>query len=1590
MIQKLQFLYFIDTHTFIFFFFIFVISQSMLNRIFGSFKKSDTPVSKDVAPEVSSKDTTPPPVPTTISDKEFDAAVAASKNIADATNDDKLQLYALFKQATVGPCNTPKPGVFDVVGQAKWNAWKKLGDEDAMTSKCKYVALVRKFVKDSPVAVPSSDVVGDNVVDSSEATWDRVHNIRPKSSDIAARRKKAYDLASSATRLAQFDGVPPLRRFNSLYDVLRFRASKPSLANVKAFTYLEKGETETVSFTFGELDLRARAVAAELQRTCREGDRVVLLYAQTLDFVVAFFGCIYAGVIAVPSYPPHPARMNRLLPRLIAIVEDAKPKVVLTTQAINDQAGIFKTIPQFQSLQFTATDMIPTSMADSWKPIYVDRDSICFLQYTSGSTSAPKGVMVSHFNLCYNLEIFRVSGEMSEKEVGVSWLPVFHDLGLIGGILCPVYLGFPLYLMSPENFLQHPHKWLAAMSKYRGTFSGGPNFAFDLVVRKTTPEQRAKYDLSSWRIAFCGAEPVKMATINRFCEAFPSFPRATYYPGYGLAESTLIIANSFVQTNPSHMLLKADALQSNRVIEATEEDFTKSNVCSVVSQGFVWLENEIVIVDPETNVRLPANTVGELWVRGPTVCLGYWENAEATDSTFNATLNNDLAHKWLRTGDLGFHTADGEFFITGRLKDVIIINGSNFYPQDIEWVCEKSHAGFRKGCVAAFSDSANEITIVQEVEMERMKVEECCSACESANAAIMDALGVQISRIVLIKKGDIGKTTSGKIQRRGTKSALAQNTMEVIYDWNKKQTSSRPVCNVREIKTQTTLLSNADIAKHNATMNEKAYSATSAFQTPKSGTLLECIEANLSKNGARVCFTTQPNAAKSEFTQSTLSDINVRADTIAKWVQSASISQGSKILLLYSPSVEFVAAIIGCMKAQVVPVVVQPHLGNLLQIVQAVKQTSIATILTQSSLLALVQSVSAQIDAGLRIQCTDKLPEAGVFSGSQANRSQPALTLFSSSLRECVFTHEMLVSQLEGLRVSLGISQEDVLFAANQPYDSWSLLFNVMMPLYVGCTGYLVATENAGALIQSRHITHALVASQSFKSVLQGMNRGEALSCKSITLCSSSTTFFNVKGLVDKTPCLKMTQVNNSYGTTEVPFASMQLVGRGVHHTLLNTRALRQKLVQLATEADITSGNFTSVVSQGVTLKGSNVFIFDEKYKEKLAHNSIGLVGTQSPHSDAIIHSNDIGFMTEAGEVFILGRKDEMIRTNVFSHDVSAIVREMGGLFVNSESVCFTLGSGISLVIEVSAPLMEPAAAIDKLCAKLQQNIHNSMKVWIDEFLLVAVGMMPRNVQGVVSYAGVRNAVVQGRLETVHRWSGETLKEFASQDFAKLKDHTKRPTAETVKYHYQKAYTLAKTPERLAQYDGNMPLTIFNSPAQVLQRRAERQPKELACVVLEDGEKETMRWTWGDYDTYARSVGAKLQTLCEKGDRAVMLYPQTAHFMGAFFGCLYSGVIAVPAYPPHPARLARLLPRLIGIIDDCNPKVILTTTEIANIADSLSEAVPQLKKITIIATDTLDLSTANKFKPIDLEKNDLAFLQYTSGSTSAPKGVMVS
>eukprot|EP01062_Namystynia_karyoxenos_P051198 TRINITY_DN400_c0_g1_i6.p1 TRINITY_DN400_c0_g1~~TRINITY_DN400_c0_g1_i6.p1 ORF type:complete len:1562 (+),score=549.99 TRINITY_DN400_c0_g1_i6:451-4686(+) len=376
---------------------------------------------------------------------------------------------------------------------------------------------------------------------------------------------------------------------------------------------------------------------------------------------------------------------------------------------------------------------------------------------------------------------------MDEHEVGVSWCPEFHDLGLIAGILCPCYLGFPLYLMSPEHFLQRPARWVEMMSKYKGTFSGGPNFAYDLTARKTPQAVRDRLDLSRWRIAFCGAEPVKISTANSFKSAFPSFPRSTFYPGWGLAEATLIIANTLVGRTPSHMVLNAGALARHEVAEASDDDIRAGEYRSIVSQGVRWLDNDLRVIDPDTLAELPHNRVGELVVQGPTVGLGYWGKPDETEEAFGVVVQGlEGRGRYLRTGDLGFILPNGEVFICGRRKDVIIVAGVNHYPQDFEATAEACSAVLRKGCGAAFgvedSQGAEQVVMLFEIDKQRAQGVDLAALAAEVSQTVAEKHGVTPAAVGLIPAQAVCKTTSGKIQRRATKAAYLTGEIEVLAE----------------------------------------------------------------------------------------------------------------------------------------------------------------------------------------------------------------------------------------------------------------------------------------------------------------------------------------------------------------------------------------------------------------------------------------------------------------------------------------------------------------------------------------------------------------------------------------------------------------------------------------------------------------------------------------------------------------------------------------------------------------------------------------------------------------------------------------
>ncbi|RKH21367.1 LLM class flavin-dependent oxidoreductase [Corallococcus sp. CA047B] len=569
--------------------------------------------------------------------------------------------------------------------------------------------------------------------------------------------------------------------FATLVDVLRFRAEHQEGALL--YRFLETGDVDgpTQEWTFSHLDRLARGIGAMLQEAGATGERALLLFPPGLEFVSAFMGCLYAGVVAVPVYPPEPGRLERTLPRLRAIAQDCGARYVLTTSFLREMAEVMlPQAPELASLTWLATDATTDAQAEGWRKPDVGANTLAFLQYTSGSTGTPKGVMLSHANILHNERLIRRGfGHDAKHAVGMGWLPVFHDMGLIGNVLQPLYLGFPCTLMSPIAFLQRPLRWLEAVSHYGATTSGGPNFAYDLCVRKVTPDVLERLDLSRWTVAFNGAEPTRAETLRRFTETFAprGFRPQAFYPCYGLAEATLIVTGGTAMAGVQELTVDSDALAHDEARKVAPED---AGARVLVSVGRSAEDQQLRILHPETRTACAPGTVGEICVAGPSVALGYWNRPEESERAFGTRLE-DGSGPWLRTGDLGF-VLDGELFVTGRLKDLIILRGRNLYPQDIELTAERAHPAVRPGCTATFSvdvEGEERLVLVTEADL-RASPTGAVGVIEAIRGAIADEHAAQVHAVVLVEPRTIPKTSSGKIQRRACRDAFLQGTLEVV------------------------------------------------------------------------------------------------------------------------------------------------------------------------------------------------------------------------------------------------------------------------------------------------------------------------------------------------------------------------------------------------------------------------------------------------------------------------------------------------------------------------------------------------------------------------------------------------------------------------------------------------------------------------------------------------------------------------------------------------------------------------------------------------------------------------------------------
>jgi len=566
---------------------------------------------------------------------------------------------------------------------------------------------------------------------------------------------------------------------SNLVDLLRRRAA--AQPDRTAYIYLEGGEVESARLTYGELEQRVLALAAKLAALGARGERVLLVYPPGLDYLTAFFACLAAGAVAVPVYPPRP---NRPMPRILAIQANARARFALTTPAVLDRLD-----PEQRALtgaEWLAPE-VSIAEAEDWRDPGIAPADLAFLQYTSGSTAAPKGVCLAHHHLLANLRQIHRAFAQSADDRGVIWLPPYHDMGLIGGLLQPLYAGYPMAMMAPVDFLQKPLRWLRAISSSRATVSGAPNFAYDLCVRKATESDLAELDLSSWRVAFNGAEPVRAESLRAFAAKFApcGFDAKAFLPCYGLAEGTLLVSAGRTGEGFVAESFAPAALEAHRAERAAEGGR------ELVSSGQAAEEIEILVVDPQSLAEKEDGEVGEIWVKSPSVAGGYFENEEASKAAFGATTAGGRG-PFLRTGDLGF-LAGGELFVTGREKDLIIVRGRNLYPQDLEATVEACHPALQSAGTAAFSveeGGEERLVLVAEVERTQRRADPE-KIVDAIRRAIAEDHEAQVHALVLIRPATLPKTSSGKVQRHAARRQYLAGELQKVADWHQPEIAEK-------------------------------------------------------------------------------------------------------------------------------------------------------------------------------------------------------------------------------------------------------------------------------------------------------------------------------------------------------------------------------------------------------------------------------------------------------------------------------------------------------------------------------------------------------------------------------------------------------------------------------------------------------------------------------------------------------------------------------------------------------------------------------------------------------------------------------
>lgn len=602
----------------------------------------------------------------------------------------------------------------------------------------------------------------------------------------------------------------------TLMDLLQQRAE--TYRDKVAFSFSYDGDdVNRTQLTYADLDRRARAIASTLQRLGAAGERVLVLCRPGLDSIAGFFGCIYAGAVAVPVH-------ERLAPRLSSVVPDAHARFALATAETQSKIkAAIDELAEGRDLQWIRTDEEDdgAGRADSWDVPDIDPGAIAMVQYTSGSTTTPKGAALTHRNLLHNMESIRRVWDGDDTAISVFWLPSHHDMGLIGGVLSMLYVGCTTHLMSPSSFVKRPMRWLEALSRHRATFTAAPNFAYHLCVEHSTAEQRAALDLSNLATAMNGAEPVQATTLKQFAEAFApaGFRPEAFCPVYGLAEATLLVSGGSDAELPVVAHVDRTGLQSDRVVDARPG---LPSTVTLVGCGQPRGGQQVVVVDPVTHRPCGTDEVGEIWIAGPSVGWGYWARPEETAQTFSAVLPETSAGPFLRTGDLGFLRA-GELFITGRCKDLVVIRGGNYYPNDIERTVQECHPVLVSGRGAVFAitpglGAVEQLVVVQEVDQQRDPAVDLAEVAATVRNAVAERYGLEPNAVLLVPHVSIPTTSSGKIQRSQCRRQFLDGEIAPVAQW-RAPTALDDLAKARELEAATQI---AELIKAEAARQQRA------------------------------------------------------------------------------------------------------------------------------------------------------------------------------------------------------------------------------------------------------------------------------------------------------------------------------------------------------------------------------------------------------------------------------------------------------------------------------------------------------------------------------------------------------------------------------------------------------------------------------------------------------------------------------------------------------------------------------------------------------------------------------------------------